>query len=396
MIRGLKSPDFDAMLRRLQSSNTKPSNKSRSPVKLKPSTKTDGKSKTAVKTKTVKKTNSKPAAKTANHDSLKAVVKDISKVVSDKDMQTKDVKRRIIDLQSQSAVYNQDISMLLANIAMLESTSYTSLTSSLAAGVDVVMRQCDAVTQNIDKCLLDTVIVKQKDDDIRRQLVDEKSRIEDADSNYRHLMRELSDIETQLVDSNTKAGDCDRRITELEDDIQSLKIKSVNIGAIKEENMTQKNHLLDAVSKLNRKSIMISEDSKRLDRLLATDHATIEQAATDLRKNKRLAEEIKSQISEWSVKSKSMWQQSDELIDTGSKLSSKVEIIKTEIDHFNKDLEHYGNMVTSTSTRIDSLRVGITEKSAKLEKLKSYADDLQEIHARSLHEVKVMRRSICI
>lgn len=393
MIKSISPPDFKALLVRLQSANSrKPST-----IKRQSAIKSVDKKRSTVKSKTDKKKKDKTRDKTKkdHHADIKCMVKELGKVVSAKDLETKDVKRKIVELQAQAAVYNQDISILLANISMIESTSYASLTSSLTTGVDVVNKQCYHVSMLVDKCIDDANIVRQRDDDVRRCLDAEKAKLDDLQDKERKLIRDLGEAEDRLVVSNDNGCELEKKINKIEDEIQVLKINSVTTSTSNEQKHVEISQLKDTVSRHRQKATMIDEDSRRFDRLLAADHARMTQVTEDLRKNRRLVEELKKQIGEWSSQSKGMWRRSDDLIDAGNMLTGKVEKLRTEVEHFNRDLEHYGSLVSSTSKQIEDMRHSIAQKEPKVEKLKAYAQDLQDMQARSLQEVKVMRRTIC-
>lgn len=387
----LRYPDFDKLLFALKASNKlKTLNKSKSPVKPKTRLTADESKKVTVKKK---KLETKARAKSKDQEELAAMISDIGKVVMAKDVETKDVKRRIVDLQAQSAVFNQDISMLLASIAMIESTSYTSLTSSLAAGVDMVVRQSESLAANIEKTLVDHATIQQRSLDLDLALKTETDRLANLQDREMQLAIDLEAIEHEIVKANSSTGES--RLLELDSQVDLHKLKSASLVKSKDDRACEKQDLKETISNLHRRLATLNDDCKKADRLLVDDQVKAASLADDIKKGKRLVDEIKRQVADWSNKNKSAWKQTDGLIEEGDRLTQAVNDLKKDVEHLNKDLAHFAGLVSCKSRQVEQSQAETALKEEKVRKLKAYAADLLEMQQASIREVKVMRRTIC-
>lgn len=378
IIAGFKTPDFKSILQNLKSAKKA---KLTSPKKKKASQTAE------------KKAKAKEVEKKISSE-LKGIMKDVAKAVSSKNLETKDLKRKIVDLQAQSAVYNQDISMLLAAIGMLEAkpAAFSSMTASLTSGLEVLLEQGHHLDQSCRKAELDAIVFRQREADLQQAAESKLLELADLETRLAGLGSELADAEDQLLACQSHDGET--RARQLEIEVEEQRARAVKTEARLEELAAEKGRGVEAVGSLRRKLAMLEEDSGRLDRLLRDEKAKSELLQADLEKNALLAAELKRQAGGWSEQSKAKWSEVDALIETCKQRAAVVAGLHRDVEHFKENALHYGSAVSKTSAKIEGLREQRKEREEVLKKLKAYATDLELMHARSLHEVKIMRRSL--
>lgn len=378
IISGFKTPDFKSILQNLKSAKK---------TKL-----TSQKKKKTSKT-TEKKAKLKETEKKISSE-LKSIMKDVAKTVSSKNLETKDIKRKIVDLQAQSAVYNQDISMLLAAIGMLEArpAAFASMTKSMASGIEVMIEQGQHLDQTWKKTEHDLIVARQKEEELTRSIEAKLEVLQASEEDNHKLVNELGVAEDELLTAQTHEGEAKAQ------DLESEVLHQKQLVEEKEKRLevllTEKSKSAEGVTALKRKLMLLEEDSNRLDRLLKEEKVKTDMMQHDLTKNISLAAELKKQSIEWGDQNKQRWAEVDTLIESCKQRASFVANLQRDIDHFKENSLHYSNCITKTSGKIDSLRHQYKEKEETLKKLKEYANDLELMHARSLHEVKLMRRSL--
>lgn len=379
MIAGFKTPDFKSILQNLKSAKK---------AKL-----TEQKKKKTSKT-TEKKAKVKETEKKISTE-LKSIMKDVTKAVSTKNLETKDIKRRIIDLQAQSAVYNQDISMLLAAVGMLEAkpAAFSSLTASMASGVELMVEQGLHLDQSCRKAELDAIVARQREEDLHEAIEAKLSELRSAESSQQRLISELGLAEDELLGSQSHEGHL--RVAELETEVGHQKSLLAEREARLDTLTADKSKAVEGVTALKRKLMLLDEDGNRLDKMLKDEKVKADMLQHDLAKNESVAADLKQQAAGWSEHNKAKWSEVDALIDACKLRAATVAGLQRDVDHFKENTVHYGNTVTKTSAKIDALRMQYKAREEVLKKVKAYATDLELMHARSLHEVKIMRRSLC-
>lgn len=379
VIAGFKTPDFKTILLNLKSAKKL---KATSPKKKKTVSKT-----------AEKKLKAKEKEKKISSE-LKSIMKDVTKTVTTKNLETKDLKRKIIDLQAQSAVYNQDISMLLAAVGMLEAkpAAFASLTASLASGVEVVLEQARSLDVAARKVEVGCELSSQQENELERAVLSQAGELDQLTDDHNKLISQMSSAEDALLAA--ASANQQERLSELE-------------KAVAEQSRTEKEHeeaLADllAAKKLAHEAVEAArsnllnqaEATVRLEKLLKT---TCEQKAcleTDLAKATLTVASLRVQVNEGASRNKAAWADVDLLVEQAKKDYSKITSLRADVDHFNENVAHYANSVTKTSGKIESMREQRKEREDVLRKLKEYAHDLELMHSKSLHEVKVMRRTL--
>ena len=379
MISGFKTPDFKSILLNLKTAKKA---KVESPKKKKTSKTTDKKAK-------AKETEKKISSE------LKSIVKDVSKAVGTKNVETRDLKRKIVDLQAQSAVYNQDISMLLAAIAMLETKppAFTSLTASMASGIEAMQQQASSLEQASKKAELDCLVAHQREADLQQSIAARVRELEAAEDQNEQLGIELSTTEDQLLAAQTH--DAGHQMSELHGTIETKKKAGAELEARLASLRRDKVREVEVIAGFKHKRLLLAEDTARVERLLKEDRVKSDILEQELATQRTLATELKRQAADWSDKNREKWAEVDVLIETCKEKAAIVGKLTKSVEHLREEAAHLAGSLAKKSAQLESSRQQKREGENRLKRLKAYAQDLEQMHSSSLHEVKLMRRSLC-